>query len=88
MIEIFPLVIGLLSASFALIIWRLLRGHSLADILLAFSVLGTVGVGVLLMLAQYEHELFADVAIPLALLSIVGVLMVCRYLEGRIEIAG
>ncbi len=88
MIEVYPLVMGLLSVSFALVVWRLLRGPSPGDMLLALNVLGTLGVGMLLMLARYVHELFIDVAIPLVLLAIVSVLMVCRYLEGRIKIAG
>ena len=52
--------------------WRVLRGPTLADSMLAAQLFGTTAVAVLLMLAQaYDSEALRDVALVFALLAAV-----------------
>ncbi|MEM2282066.1 MAG: monovalent cation/H+ antiporter complex subunit F [Candidatus Hadarchaeales archaeon] len=83
---IFQLVMLLMVVAFALCIWRLIRGPTVADILLASNVIWTMGVGVVLLLGDRYSPFLSDTAIPLALIAFVSTLAVCKYLErGRID---
>lgn len=53
-------------------LWRILRGPTLVDRLLSVQMLGTTGITVLLVMAQWqETAVWRDVALVLALLAAV-----------------
>ena len=85
--EISYVMMGLLGAAAVLCIYRLVRGPSLADSLMALNTLSTVVIGIVLLLGWRLNEpLFIDVAIPLALVAFISTLIVCKYLEGGIKV--
>ena len=85
--EISYIMMGLLGAAAVLCIYRLVRGPSLADSLMALNTLSTVVIGIALLLSWRLNEpLFIDVTIPLALVAFIGTLVVCKYLEGGIKV--
>ena len=86
MIEKFIYVfIGLLCMSCGFCLYRLIKGPSLADRVMALNTLTVVGVGLAVLLGSYVHECFIDVAIPLALIAFIGTLVITKYLEGEIR---
>jgi multicomponent Na+:H+ antiporter subunit F len=84
--ELFYTMMGLLCASCALCLYRLVKGPSLADALMALNALSTVGIGIVVVLGFQLNELFIDAAIPLALIAFISTLVVCKYLEGGIRV--
>jgi len=87
MIEKFIYIfIGLLCMSFVFCLYRLIKGPSLADRVMALNTLTLVGVGLAVLLGSYTNELFIDVAIPLALIAFISTLVITKYLEGEIRI--
>lgn len=87
MIEKFIYIfIGLLCMSCVFCLYRLIKGPSLADRVMALNTLTLVGVGLAVLLGSYINELFIDVAIPLALIAFISTLVITKYLEGEIRI--
>ena len=87
MIEKFIYIfIGLLCMSCVFCLYRLIKGPSLADRVMALNTMTLVGVGLAVLLGSYVHELFIDVAIPLALIAFISTLVITKYLEGEIRI--
>ena len=66
--------------------WRLWRGPTTADRVVALDAINTLVVATMLLLAVRMREpVFADVAIVYALLSYVGTLYIARTLEKKGE---
>jgi len=65
-------------------LWRVLRGPSRADRLVAVQLLGTAGTALLLLLAQEQDQpALRDAALVLALLAAVLCAALVQYLRGR-----
>ncbi len=63
---------------------RLLRGPSLPDRVVAFDLMTSVAVGIIVLYAIAAKEtVFLDVAVVLALISFLGTVAFARYLEQR-----
>ena len=64
--------------------WRLIRGPSLPDRVVAFDLMTSVAVGIMALYSiATEETVFLDVAIVLALISFLGTVAFARYLEQR-----
>lgn len=78
-----PLIAGLLVCS-AMCLYRIARGPTAPDRMVAIDILGTVVVGfVAILTAVSGKEYLLNVAIVWALVSFVGTLALAKYLMGR-----
>ncbi len=78
-----PLVAGLLACC-ALCLYRIARGPTAPDRMVAIDILGTVVVGfVAILSAVTGKEYLLNVAIVWALMSFVGTLALAKYLVGK-----
>jgi multicomponent Na+:H+ antiporter subunit F len=74
----------MLALSVVLAFIRLLRGPSLPDRVVAFDLMTSVAVGIMVVYSiAMEETVFLDVAIVLALISFLGTVALARYLEHR-----
>ena len=74
----------MLALSVVLAFIRLLRGPSLPDRVVAFDLMTSVAVGIMVVYSMATQEMvFLDVAIVLALISFLGSVAFARYLEHR-----
>ena len=74
--------VSLFSALFVL--YRVIRGPSPADRIIAVDILGILIIGVLALLGlHYDQGFFMDIALIWALLSFVASLAFAKVLEGR-----
>ena len=76
--------IVLLCISCVLCLYRLIKGPSLADRIMALNALTVIGIGIAVLTGLIFNELFIDLAIPLALITYVSTIILTRYLEGEI----
>ena len=83
-IEFIWFFIVLLCISCTLCVYRLIKGPSLADRIMALNALTVTGIGILILLGLVFNEFFIDGAIPLALITYVSGIILTRYLEGEI----
>ncbi len=78
-----PLVSGLLACC-ALCLYRIARGPTAPDRMVAIDILGTVVVGfVAILTAVTGKEYLLNIAIVWALMSFVGTLALAKYLVGK-----
>ncbi len=78
-----PLVAGLLGCC-ALCLYRIARGPTAPDRMVAIDILGTVVVGFVAILTAFSgREYLLNVAIVWALVSFVGTLALAKYLLGK-----
>ena len=85
MLETFhiPLLAGLLVCS-ALCLYRIARGPTAPDRMVAIDILGTVVVGfVAILTAMTGSDYLLGVAIVWALISFIGTLALAKYLMGK-----
>jgi multicomponent Na+:H+ antiporter subunit F len=65
-------------------LWRVIRGPTSADRMLAAQLFGTSGVGMLLLLAEVQQmPALRDVALIFALLAVLAVVAFVRLREGE-----
>jgi multicomponent K+:H+ antiporter subunit F len=78
---VLPAAIAAFAAALALSAWRLLRGPSLADRILALDTLhiNTLALLVLLGMAR-QSQLYFEAALIIALLGFVGTVVLSKYL--------
>ena len=75
---------GLLGLAALLACWRLLRGPSLPDRVVALDLMAAVAVAVCALAAVvHDQPAYLDVAMGIALITFVGTVAFARYLEGR-----
>ncbi len=79
---IFNVVMSLLCISSILCIYRAIKGPSVVDRIMAMNTLSAVIIGMAILLGIFKDGLFIDVAIPIALISFISTLVICKYLEG------
>jgi len=74
----------MLIAAVFIAFFRLLKGPSLADRVVALDLLSTLAVGIIALFTIFTGEaVFLDVAIILALISFLGTIAFARYIEKR-----
>lgn len=85
MIGIWLMVAGVLSVLIILAMVRLVCGPTAPDRVVAFDVINTLTVALLLVIGiGYEELFFVEVAIVYALLSFVGTLFIAKYIGGEL----
>jgi multicomponent Na+:H+ antiporter subunit F len=82
-----PILIKLINVSLfssLFVLYRVIRGPSPADRIVAVDILGILSVGVLALIGlHYDQGFFMDIALIWALLSFVASLAFAKVLEGR-----
>jgi len=82
-----PLLVKLINVSLfsaLVVLYRVVRGPSPADRVIALDILGILIIGVLALLGlYYDQGFFMDIALIWALLSFVAALAFAKILEGR-----
>lgn len=74
--------LGMLALALALTMWRLLRGPSLPDRVVALDLMTTLGLGMLAAIAiAAEQPVLLDAAVVLSLVTFLGTVAFARYLE-------
>lgn len=83
---VLPLVIGMLVLAFVLAAWRMLRGPSGLDRLLALDTLYIVSLALLVVWGLWQDTtLYFEVALLIGLLGFFGTVVIATYmLRGRI----
>ena len=72
----------LLSTGIVLAIYRLVRGPSLADRVVALDLIATLGTGIIATYSIHtERAVILDVAIVIALIAFLGTLALASYIE-------
>ncbi len=80
MIDQLPTI--LLMVGLVLSLARLIRGPDLANRVVAFDLITTVGIGMIAVYAVLtEQPIFLDIAVVLALISFLGTIAFAYYLE-------
>ena len=80
---IFVSLITMLAIATFLALYRLLKGPTAADRMVALDAITNATAGVLLIIALVSQRfIYLDVTLVYAILSFVGVIVVARYLEG------
>jgi multicomponent K+:H+ antiporter subunit F len=76
-----PIAFTLVTAAVALSFWRLLRGPSAPDRILALDTLYINTIALLVLLGIHLHSaLYFEVALLIALMGFVGTVALCKYL--------
>jgi multicomponent Na+:H+ antiporter subunit F len=76
------LVLAALSLSLVLAFWRLVRGPSLPDRVVALELIATLSIGFIAVYDVITDEaVFLDVAIVLALVGFLGAVAFSRYIQ-------
>ncbi|HEX6927070.1 MAG TPA: cation:proton antiporter [Longimicrobiaceae bacterium] len=79
---VFTLTLVMLSLACLLTLWRVVRGPTLPDRVVALDLLGVTIVGIAVASsAMAGSRYFLDVAIVIALISFVGTVAYARYVE-------
>ncbi len=78
--QVLPIAIGMLSLAMVLTLWRLLRGPSMPDRILALDTLYISGLALLVLLGiQYRTALLFETALIIAMLGFVGTVAMSKY---------
>ena len=79
-----PIIFAMLIISLGLAFFRLVRGPSLSDRVVALDLVAIMAVGFMAMYAlNNDQPVFLDAAIILALIAFLGTVAFARYLERR-----
>jgi multicomponent Na+:H+ antiporter subunit F len=82
-----PLLVKLINVSLfsaLFVLYRVIRGPSAADRIIAVDILGVLSIGILALLGlHHDQGFFMDIALIWALLSFVASLAFAKILEGR-----
>ena len=78
--SVLPYAIGAFTLALALNAWRLLRGPSLADCILALDTLYINTLALLVLLGvSMNTKLYFEVALTIAMLGFVGTVVLCKF---------
>lgn len=78
---VIPLVIGMVAVAMALNLWRLARGPSLPDRILALDTLGINVIGLVMLLGiTLGSGVYFEAAIIVAMMGFVGTVALCKYI--------
>jgi multicomponent K+:H+ antiporter subunit F len=78
---VIPVAFALVSAALALSLWRLLRGPSAPDRILALDTLYVNAIALLVLLGIHlGSALYFEAALLIAMMGFVGTVALCKYL--------
>lgn len=84
MSNIIEILLYVQCALCALCLYRVVRGPSIADRMVAIDILGILVVGICALLAIISEKAFLiDIGIAWIILSFIGTLTLAKYLEGK-----
>jgi len=73
--------LGVVGVAMLLCLWRLLRGPTVADRILALDTLYINTIAMLMLFGMYlRSAIFFEVALIIAMLGFVGTVVLCKYL--------
>ncbi|AIY89513.1 monovalent cation/H+ antiporter complex subunit F [Geoglobus acetivorans] len=82
MLDVFLAVGILITVSILMTMYRVFRGPTTLDRLMATSVIGTKVVVLLVVIGYlFERPIFVDIPLTYAMLNFVGTLIVAKYIE-------
>jgi len=82
MVYMFDIVSIMILVSIFLSIIRFLIGPSISDRVVAFDVMGIIGVSLLVILSlYYQRSLYLDIALVFGLIGFLGTTIFGRYIE-------
>ncbi len=80
---IYLALISMLAVATFLALYRLLRGPTAADRMVALDAITNVTAGLLMIIALLSGRfIYVDVTLVFAILSFIGLIVVARYMEG------
>ena len=78
----FEIVITLLMVAMFISLYRFLKGPTLGDRVVAFDVIGIMGISLLTILSlYYQREFYLDIALVFGLIGFLGSTIFGRYIE-------
>lgn len=81
---LYYVIMPILVISAILIFWRVLKGPSIADKVIALDLLITTGIGTIGVYSMiYKHSTLLDTALILALIAFLSTVALSYYLEKR-----
>ncbi len=79
--SVVPIALGLVAMAVAMSFWRLLRGPSMPDRILALDTLYVNAIALLMLLGIHlGSALFFEAALLIALMGFIGTVALCKYL--------
>ncbi|PSJ18533.1 K+/H+ antiporter subunit F [Nitrosomonas supralitoralis] len=79
--SVITIALGLVAAAVAMSFWRLLRGPSMPDRILALDTLYINSIALLMLLGIHlGSALFFEAALLIALMGFIGTVALCKYL--------
>ncbi len=76
------ILIIILLVAMLITLFRFLKGPTLSDRVVAFDILGIMGISLLILLSvYYQRSLYLDIALVLGLISFLGSTIFGRYIE-------
>jgi multicomponent Na+:H+ antiporter subunit F len=82
--DLLNIVFGALSIALFLTLWRLIKGPTLPDRVVALDLLAVIAVGLIATYAiDLDQPVFIDVAIVVALVAFLGTVAFAQYVERR-----
>lgn len=79
--SVIAIALGLVAAAVAMSFWRLLRGPSVPDRILALDTLYINSIALLMLLGIHlGSALFFEAALLIALMGFIGTVALCKYL--------
>jgi len=78
---VLPVVVGMVALAMLLNLWRLARGPSIPDRILALDTLGINTVALVMLLGiALGHAVFFEAALVIAVMGFVGTVALCKFL--------
>jgi multicomponent K+:H+ antiporter subunit F len=78
---VLPVVVGMVSLAMLLNLWRLARGPSMPDRILALDTLGINTVALVMLLGiALGNAVFFEAALVIAVMGFVGTVALCKFL--------
>lgn len=81
---LYYVILPILIVSMVLIVWRFVKGPSIADKVISLDLLITTGIGIIAIYSIiYNHSTLMDTAMILALIAFLSTVALSYYLEKR-----
>jgi multicomponent K+:H+ antiporter subunit F len=78
---VLPIVVGMVALAMLLNLWRLVRGPSMPDRILALDTLGINTVALVMLLGiALGNAVFFEAALVIAVMGFVGTVALCKFL--------
>jgi multicomponent Na+:H+ antiporter subunit F len=79
----YEIPVYILLAASALCLFRILRGPSIPDRVIAADAFVSISISIIVLLSMETNSFLMDIAIVYAVLGFIGTIAVSKYLEGK-----